>query len=193
MRKILTSFLLLIATFIFSNAQHRELESKNTQQRELQIIDTEERRVALVIGNGAYTDARLEDDTPPLSGGLKGDELPFTPEISLGLNADYEWSVGAQSTAFVGGSLRYLSDQTGTYDLDYRLANGRQREISSYEVLDLQAGIDFGRYSLELYAKNVTDSDGQTSLGTVGTVPNGAIGTGVIRPFTIGLTLGLEF
>ena len=54
------------------------------------------------------------------SGGLKGDALPFTPEWSLGLNADYEWSVGAQSTAYVGGSLRYLSDQTGTYDLDYR-------------------------------------------------------------------------
>jgi outer membrane receptor protein involved in Fe transport len=143
--------------------------------------------------NGAYTDAKLEDDTPPLSGGLKGDDLPFTPEISLGLNADYAWSVGGESTAYVGGSLRYLSDQTGTYDLDYRLENGRQRELPSYEVLDLQAGVDFGRYSLELYAKNVTDSDGQTSLGAVGTVPNGAIGTGVIRPFTVGLTLGLEF
>jgi outer membrane receptor protein involved in Fe transport len=143
--------------------------------------------------NGAYTDARLEDDTPALSGGLKGDDLPFTPELSIGLNADYEWSIGAQSTAYVGGSVRYLSDQTGSYDLDYREANGRQREVPSYEVLDLQAGLDFGRYSLELYAKNVTDSDGQTSVGEVGTVPNGAIGTGVIRPRTIGLTLGLEF
>ena len=111
--------------------------------------------------NGAYTDTQLEDDTPPQSGGLKGDALPFTPEWSLGLNADYEWSVGAQSTAYVGGALRYLSDQTGAYDLDYRLENGRQREIPSYEVLDLQAGVDFGRYTIELYAKNVTDSDGQ--------------------------------
>ncbi len=74
--------------------------------------------------NGAYTDAQLEDDTPPESGGLKGDALPFTPEWSLGLNADYEWSVGAQSTAYVGGALRYLSDQTGTYDLGYRTENG---------------------------------------------------------------------
>ncbi|MGH8178477.1 MAG: TonB-dependent receptor [Steroidobacter sp.] len=143
--------------------------------------------------NGAYTDAKLEDDTPPLSGGLKGDDLPFTPELSLGLNVDYEWSVGAESTAYVGGSLRYLSDQTGSYDLDFRTANGRQREISSYEVIDLQAGIDFGRYSLELYAKNLNDSDGKTSVGELGTVPNGAIGTGVIRPRTIGLTFGVGF
>jgi len=143
--------------------------------------------------NGAYTDATLDEDTPPLSGGLKGDELPFTPKFSAGLNADYEWSVGAESTAYVGGSLRYLSDQTGTYDLDYRLTNGRQREISSYEVLDLRAGMDFGRYTLELYSKNVTDSEGKTSVGAIGAVPNGAIGTGVIRPRTIGLTFGVGF
>ncbi|HMN46488.1 MAG TPA: TonB-dependent receptor [Povalibacter sp.] len=143
--------------------------------------------------NGAYTDAQLEDDTPALSGGLKGDALPYTPEWSLGLNADYEWSVGSQATAYVGGALRYLSDQTATYDLAYRNANGRQREISSYEVLDLQAGIDFGNYSIELYAKNVTDSDGRTSVGGLGAYPNGAIGTGVIRPRTIGLTFGVDF
>jgi outer membrane receptor protein involved in Fe transport len=143
--------------------------------------------------NGAYTDAKLEDDTPPESGGLKGDALPFTPEWSVGLNADYEWSVGAQSTAYVGGGLRWLSDQTGTYDIGYRLENGRQREVPSYEVLDLQAGIDFGRYTIELYGKNVTDSDGKTSVGTFGTVPNGAIATGVIRPRTVGLTFGVAF
>jgi outer membrane receptor protein involved in Fe transport len=143
--------------------------------------------------NGAYTDTQLEDDTPPESGGLKGDPLPFTPEWSLGLNADYEWSIGAQSTAYVGGGLRYLSDQTGSYDISYRLANGRQREVPSYEVLDLQAGVDFGRYTIELYGKNVTDSDGKTSVGTFGTTPNGAIGTGVVRPFTVGLTFGVEF
>jgi outer membrane receptor protein involved in Fe transport len=143
--------------------------------------------------NGAYTDAQLEDDTPALSGGLKGDDLPFSPELSLGLSSEYEWSVGAKSTAYVGGSLRYLSDQTGTYDLDFRTVIGRQREISSYEVIDLQAGIDFGRYSLELYAKNLTDSDGKTSVGTLGTVPNGAIATGVIRPRTFGMTFGMGF
>jgi iron complex outermembrane recepter protein len=99
----------------------------------------------------------------------------------------------AQATAYVGGGIRYLSDQVGDYDLDYRTDNGRQREIPSYEVLDLQAGVDFGRYTIELYAKNVTDSDGKTSVGSLGATPNGAIGTGVIRPRTIGLTLGVGF
>jgi outer membrane receptor protein involved in Fe transport len=143
--------------------------------------------------NGAYTDAELQDDTPALSGGLEDDALPYTPEWSLGLNAGYEWSIGAEATAYVGGALRYLSDQTAAYDLAHRTANGRQREIASYEVLDLQAGIDLRRWSIELYAKNVTDSDGLTSVGALGTAPNGAIGTGVIRPRTVGLAFGFEF
>jgi hypothetical protein len=140
--------------------------------------------------NAAYTDTELDDDTGPLVGGLKGDQLPFTPEFSVGANVDYEWPVGAEAIAYVGGSLRYLSDQTGAFDFEYRTANGRQREISSYEVLDLRTGVNFGRYSIELYAKNLTDSDGRTSTADLGAYPNGALGTGVIRPRTVGLAFG---
>jgi outer membrane receptor protein involved in Fe transport len=140
--------------------------------------------------NGAYTDAKLDDDTGPLVGGVKGDQLPFTPKLSVGANVDYEWTVGADTNVYVGGSLRYLEDQTGAFDFAYRTANGHQREIPSYEVLDLRAGVIFGRYSIELYAKNLTDSDGRTSTGSLGTYPNGALGTGVIRPRTIGLAFG---
>jgi iron complex outermembrane recepter protein len=144
--------------------------------------------------NGAFTDTELKDDTDPLYvGGFKGDSLPFTPDFSLGATADYEWPVGAQAMAYVGGAVRYLSDQTGAYDGTYRTANGQQREIPSYEVVDLQVGIDLGRYSIELYGKNLTDSDGRTSTGGIGAYPNGALGTGVIRPRTIGLgfTVGM--
>lgn len=140
--------------------------------------------------NAAYTDTELDDDTGPLVGGMKGDQLPFTPEFTLGANADYEWQVGAAATAYVGGSVRYLSDQTGEFDFDFRTTNGRQREIASYEIVDLRTGVTFGRYSIELYAKNVTDSDGRSSTGTLGNYPNGALGTGVIRPRTVGLTFG---
>jgi iron complex outermembrane receptor protein len=143
--------------------------------------------------NGAVTDAELEDDTPALSGGRKGDALPFTPEWSASLNTNYEWAVGSQAMAYVGGSVRYLSDQTASYDAAFRAANGRQREVESYEVLDLQAGVDFGRYTIELYGKNITDSDGKTSSGAIGGVPLGAIPTGVIRPRTFGLTVGFNF
>ena len=141
--------------------------------------------------NGTLTDTHLKDDTPALSGGKQGDALPFTPEWSASLNTNYEWPIG-QSMAYVGGSLRYLSDQTASYDLAFRTANGRQRKVDSYEVVDLQAGVDFGRFTLELYGKNVTDSDGKTSTGAIDPTLL-TIGTGVIRPRTVGVTLGFNF
>ena len=143
--------------------------------------------------NGAYTDAKLKDDTPAQVGGLAGDPLPFTPKYSIGANADYEWAVGENSTAFVGASIRSLSKQTATYNLAFRTANGRQRSLPAYEVVDLRAGVDFGKFSLEAYVKNLTDSDGKTSFEAPGNSPLGAAGTGVIRPRTLGLTLTAGF
>jgi len=143
--------------------------------------------------NGSLTDTHLKDDTPALSGGKAGDALPFTPEWSASLNANYEWSVGAQAMAYIGGSLRHLSDQTASYDLAYRTAHGKQRTVESYDVFDLQTGVDFGRWTLELYGKNLTDADGKTSTGGIGSVPLGALPTGVIRPRTYGLTVGFNF
>lgn len=143
--------------------------------------------------NGAYTDATLKDDTPAQVGGLTGDQLPYTPKFSIGTNADYRWSVGTDTSAFVGASLRSLSKQPAGFNLAFRTANGRQRYLPAYEVLDLRAGVEFGRYTVELYAKNLTDSEGKTSLEVPGNIPLGAAGTGVIRPRTFGLSLTTEY
>jgi|TARA_R110002124_G_scaffold213201_2_gene379363 outer membrane receptor protein involved in Fe transport len=40
--------------------------------------------------NGAYTDAKLTEDTSPLVGGFDGDRLPATPEWSIATNLDYD-------------------------------------------------------------------------------------------------------
>ena len=124
--------------------------------------------------NGSVTDAELEDDTPALSGGRKGDALPFTPEWSATLSTNYEWAVGSNAMAYVGGSVRYLSDQTASLRRQrFAPPTFASARFESYEVLDLQAGVDFGRYSLELYGKNVTDSEGKTSTGALGGTPLG--------------------
>ena len=143
--------------------------------------------------NGSYTDARLTGDTDPIVGGLDGDRLPYTPKFSIGLNGDYEWTLAGDTTAYFGASLRALSKQSADFDFAFRSANGRQRKVPAYEVIDLRAGVVFERFSLEAFVKNLGNSAGRTSNGDVGDVPNGAIGTGVIRPRTIGLTLGAGF
>jgi outer membrane receptor protein involved in Fe transport len=144
--------------------------------------------------NGAYTNARLAEDAPALVGGRKGDHLPWTPKLSLAANADYSWSLGGETEAFVGASVRHLSKQTADFDADFVAANGRQRKAPAYEVVDLRGGVDFGRFSIEAYAKNLFDADGKTSTGGITANgfplnPNGAIGTGVIRPRTVGISL----
>ena len=48
-------------------------------------------------------------------------------------------------------------------------------------------------WSIELYARNVTDEQGANDVSTPGNFPNGAVGIGVIRPRTIGLALGMRF
>lgn len=147
---------------------------------------------------GAYTDAKLRDDTPEEVGGLDGDRLPYTPKYSVSVNADYEWSLGGETTAFVGGSLRSLSRQTGSYDIAFRTENGRQRSIRAFETVDLRAGIDFGRFSLEAYAKNLTDSGGKTSFDepvveAATGVPLAFSPAGIIRPRTLGVALTAGF
>ena len=153
----------------------------------------------LSIGvNGAYSNARLEGSTSPLVGGVKGDKLPFSPKYSLGVNSDYRWKVGDTTSAYVGGSLRHLSEQSGAFDATFRTANGRQRLLPSYNVLDIRAGLEFTKFSIEAYAKNLNNSDGKTSTSGVkangfNIYPNGAIATGIITPRTMGLTLTVEF
>lgn len=138
--------------------------------------------------NGAYTNAELTDDAPATVGGRDGDRLPFTPKFSGAINADYDWSIGTGKTAYVGGSLRVLSRQSADFDPGFVATFDRQRKLPAYEILDLRAGVDFGRYSIEAFAKNLTNSEGKTSA-TAGNTPLGAISTGIIRPRSFGLTL----
>jgi iron complex outermembrane receptor protein len=137
--------------------------------------------------NAAYTDARLTQDTDPVVGGPDGDRLPYVPKWSLGLNADYEWTVKGSSRAYVGGSLGYTGDRTVAFD--NRAADGSIRRADGYVTLDVRTGVYFGRWSVGLYGKNLTNEMGITSIGEAGPLPNGALGLGLIRPRTIGVSL----
>jgi iron complex outermembrane receptor protein len=141
--------------------------------------------------NGAYTNAKLTEDTDPVVGGKDGDPLPYVPEWSFGLNADYEWTVKSRSRAYVGASLGYTGDRP--VEFDNRAPDGSIRRAESYVTLNLRAGVYHGRWSVELYGKNLTNDLGVTSIGTAGPLPNGALGLSLTRPRTIGLSVGTRF
>ncbi len=142
--------------------------------------------------NGAYNNAKLTDDTPLVTGGLDGDELPYSPELTANASVDYQWELAGGATAFVGGDVRLVGEQAGDFSAAYRLTFGRQLEIPSYEVVDLRAGVAFRNFTVTAYARNIADSGGFVALGGFGARPGGLAGT-VIRPRTIGLTVGADF
>jgi iron complex outermembrane receptor protein len=148
--------------------------------------------------NGAWNKARLDGATDPLVGGFKGDRLPFSPKYTAALLADYRWTIRDTTPAYAGVSVRRTAGQHAAFDFDYRTANGRQREIPSYNVVDAHAGLELGTWTVELFGKNLGNSDGKTSTASLlanGSFvnPNGALGTGVITPRTIGFTLTKEY
>lgn len=148
--------------------------------------------------NAAYTNAKLLDDTTPVIGGYDGDRLPFTPKFSAALNGDYSWDLTGDIIASVGGSVRFLSKQQASYDAAYRAATGHQRQLPSYQVIDLRAGLDFGSFALDAYAKNVGNSKGRTSTASrlssgMPVFPGGALATGIIRPQSFGLSLSTNY
>lgn len=141
--------------------------------------------------NGAYTNAHLTQATDPLIGGRAGDKLPYVPKVSAAANGDYDWALGGH-TAFIGGSLRMVSKQSADFDPAFLASYGRQRAIPSYVVGDAHIGYDLGKFSVEVYAKNIGNERGITSVVTGGGLPpapNGAVNVGLIRPRVVGLSL----
>jgi outer membrane receptor protein involved in Fe transport len=139
--------------------------------------------------NGAYTDAELTADAG--AGGLDGDALPFVPDWSFGLTADYEWAVWSQSMAYVGGTLGYIGERP--IGGGFREANGDLTELDSYTTLNLRAGLETDRWFYEFYVRNLTDELGVTSVETQNIAYTGNVTIGMTTPRTIGVAVGARF
>ena len=160
-----------------------------------------------VVASAAYTHARLRDDAVPISGGLNltgglaGDKLPFIPTIAANVSADYEWQLSENVEAFVGGNIRLSGDQPAGFEAAYRAAFGRRLTLDGYNQVDLRAGVNFGGFTVQAYAKNLFDNYALVSATYAPfTVPAALGGTSIplarastIRPRTLGLTAGVKF
>jgi iron complex outermembrane recepter protein len=143
-----------------------------------------------VVWTGAYTDAHLSSDPPAASALVMadGDRIPFTPEWSSSVDVDYEWTAFGTTNAYVGGGVRYVSDQMSNFATIFDPPPA-QIELPSHTVVDLRAGLDFERFDIEVFARNVTDDRGPTRMGPTPDSGDAA----VLRPRTIGVTLTAEF
>jgi iron complex outermembrane receptor protein len=139
---------------------------------------------------GAYTDAYLTTDAPGL-GAFSGDKLPFVPDVSATLNADYKWPAFANYSAYVGASETYTGTRFSAFSPSTTVVESHVK-LPVYNTLQLRGGIDNGHYNAELYADNVTNSRGIYDYSNMG----GANQTGqaaFIQPRTIGIEVGVKF
>jgi iron complex outermembrane receptor protein len=156
--------------------------------------------------NGAIVDAELTADTDPFVGGFAGDSLPYVPKSSFSFTGDYEFALSDDATAYFGGTLAYVGKQRGNFEAgepigvdpdtgEFIFQFTDQRRIPDYATVDLRAGAQFGAFSLEAFVRNLTNSDGVTSVNEFGDELTGEslLRASFIQPRTIGVTVGAEF
>jgi iron complex outermembrane recepter protein len=142
----------------------------------------------------AWNDAKLTEPMPAGSsvfGGV-GDRLPYSEPFSGSVSVEQAFPltvVSHDTTGFVGGSVSYVGNRQGTFPSVYAFTPGRQ-DLPAYAKVDLQAGVDYASWRVNLYVNNVTDKRGVLDGGADLVPANAFI---YIQPRTIGLSVSKVF
>ncbi|MEI9995166.1 MAG: TonB-dependent receptor [Rhizomicrobium sp.] len=139
-------------------------------------------------GSLGYVDARLTADAPGI-GGLTGDRLARVPQVNAAVGATYSWLIGSDWRPFVGANWRFNGDEL----TDYSTVSTRV-QLPSYNVLDLRAGVDYDRYDLSIFAKNINNSRGITFLQVINpNYPGSYDAASLIQPTTYGVNITVSY
>jgi iron complex outermembrane receptor protein len=144
----------------------------------------------LVEATANYTDAKLTQDVPPI-GGNSGDRLPFIPKWSGSVRADYTIPLTNDWNGHAGGGLRLVGVRysSGALALD-------EFKTGAYGALDLNVDVSNSRYTIRVFAKNVTNrhaylTDAGIQNGLTGDIVQ--VEGVVLQPRTVGLSLDARF
>ena len=138
--------------------------------------------------NGAYTNARLTEDTPASFGGHDGDRLPLSPFFAGTAAADYERSIGSDVSAFGGIEWHYNGSRVAPFN-----SGGPRAELPGYSLVDLRAGVKVRQYTIIAYVKNVGDVRAINTVSVETIAGQAALDASIGMPRTIGLTVSATF
>jgi outer membrane receptor protein involved in Fe transport len=122
----------------------------------------------------------------------KGTRLPVTPKFKFSATARYTWNAGP-GRAHVQAGLVYQGKARAALGTAEQQVTGN---LPGYTLVDLFAGYDWSRYSVELFATNIFDERNQLSRFFVcgsNCETNEFLHIVPGRPRTIGLRLGTRF
>jgi outer membrane receptor protein involved in Fe transport len=139
---------------------------------------------------GAYTDAKLTADAPGL-GAYSGDELPYVPDIQTTFNLDSRHALAGGGMMFAGASWSYVGTRFTGFSPSVSVVEPHV-SLPSYSTLNAQVGVDYGRWSVELYGHNLGNEKGIADFGSQGAVNQRGIAA-FIQPRTVGVQVGVKF
>lgn len=98
-------------------------------------------------------------------GALEGDELPFVPDYTFNLTAEYGWNLNNGMKAYVWGGYRYTGTTYGDFNPFVIGTDGQPTttpnilytEYGDYGILNLKFGLEADTWSSSLSIGNVTD------------------------------------
>ncbi len=162
--------------------------------------------------SGSYVHATLDDGVVvngvKVDGTYAGEEVPGTPNYNFDFDAKQEFEVSDAASAYVRVDIPWVGPSNGNVegpDPATGLAANPDYRRPSYITMDASLGLDYGRWSFELFGKNLTNNNkiiqrpdiqgsavpgyGLNYLGNF--VPNTQGFT--LRPLTVGFNAALKF
>ena len=138
---------------------------------------------------GAYTDAKLTADAAGL-GAKSGDELPYVPDIQTTFNLDTRRAM-AGGELFAGASFSYVGSRYTGFSPSVSVVEPHVG-LPSYSTVNAQVGMDYGRWSVELYGHNLGNERGIAEYGNMGAANQHGQAV-FIQPRTVGVQVAVKF
>jgi outer membrane receptor protein involved in Fe transport len=114
---------------------------------------------------GTYLDATVREAFPNSTVFVEpGARLPFSSRWSGRFSATQEFRLPKDMTAHVGGSLVYVGDRVGEF-VDTAQDNPLRQNYPAYATVDLNSGVTFGSWKLNLFVQNAFDKRGLNGGG----------------------------
>jgi iron complex outermembrane receptor protein len=140
-------------------------------------------------GAFAYQDAQLEGASPAI-GGRDGERLPNVPKFTATLTADYIVASGSRVRPTIGGTLRFVSDRTSSFDASQ---GNPQYRLPDYVTVDFRLGLQIGPVDAQVFIRNAFDERGQLSAQTAWSGAGGPAQVAILQPRTIGISARTNF
>ncbi len=149
--------------------------------------------VFVVRANASYSDAKLSEDqlnANIIANGRRGDRIPYVPQVTGGLEAEYGWAVASQWRGYARAGATYVGESFS----EFRPTNVYYRRLPAYTLVNARIGVenDGKGWGIYAYVNNLFDRVAITSA-TATAVSVGHTLVTSAAPRTVGINVRKAF